>query len=395
MGRLLRRDADVNEADYLGQSPLILATKTRQTPISLVLFDHGGLNIHLKDVSGNTALHYAMENADCISMTHLLARTADVNTVGIYSRTPLIVACKFGYKGVVKMLLRDPRLRIDRVDHLGSTALWHACEEGHPSIVRALMGRNANVNRPDTMKKTPLIAASERGHLMCVQALLACRPLLVESRDKSGFNALYYAFRNNFTDIAKDLVLKGGACLLYKTPLEHKTLLMLASQHGNLELVQLCLTHAGDLPSVNALDLGHRSALYYACAYPQVAELLLNHFAVSAYMDISGKTPVMRAAEVGCADVVEMLVKCEVDLDMIDYEGMTALAYACMFGKTDAARVLLRSGASALISDMYDKTPLMLSCDGRPIPHRRVGQGQGVGPPLGWQPEAAPCPETP
>ena len=230
---------------------------------------------------------------------------------------------------------------------------------------------------------------------MCVQALLACRPLLVESRDKSGFNALYYAFRNNFTDIAKDLVLKGGACLLYKTPLEHKTLLMLASQHGNLELVQLCLTHAGDLPSVNALDLGHRSALYYACAYPQVAELLLNHFAVSAYMDISGKTPVMRAAEVGCADVVEMLVKCEVDLDMIDYEGMTALAYACMFGKTDAARVLLRSGASALISDMDDKTPLMLSCDGRPIQHRRVGQGQGVGPPLGWQQEAAPCPETP
>lgn len=56
-----------------------------------------------------------------------------------------------------------------------------------------------------------------------------------------------------------------------------------------------------------------------------------------------------------------MLVDCHVDLDLIDFQGMTALAYACMFGKLEAARILVRAGASPLISDMDDKTPLILA----------------------------------
>ena len=32
----------------------------------------------------------------------------------------------------------------------------------------------------------------------------------------------FYAFKKNFSDIALELVRKGGACLRFKTPLEHK-----------------------------------------------------------------------------------------------------------------------------------------------------------------------------
>jgi ankyrin repeat protein len=361
IGRLLRRAVDINEVDHLNQSPLILAIKSRLTTIVLVLFDQGGLRIHQKDCLGKTALHYAMENNDCISMTHLLARGADVNTSCSFKRTPLIVASTCGFQGLVKRLVKEPGLLINHADHLGSTALWHASDEGHPSIVRVLMGRNANTNAMDSLKKTPLIAAAEKGHILCVQALLACDAIRVDHRDKWGFNALYYAFKKNFTETAKELVLRGGACLRYKTPLEHKTLLMVACQNGNFDLVRLCLTHDRGLPPVNAMDSAHRSALYYACKTPEIVSLLLYHLAVPGYMDISGKTPVMRAAELGSEEVVEMLVACKVDLDMIDYEGMTALAYACLFGKLEAARVLMRAGASPLISDMDDKTPLMLA----------------------------------
>jgi len=132
---------------------------------------------------------------------------------------------------------------------------------------------------------------------------------------------------------------------------------MLASGSGNMDLVELCLNFS----DVNALDSGHRSALRYGCKYPPIVSLLLRHEAVASYMDISGKTPLMRAAEVGCAEVVNMLVDRQVDLDFIDYEGMTALSYACTNGHVEAVEVLVRGNASLLISDMDDKTPLVLA----------------------------------
>ena len=361
VGRLLRRRVNVNDIDHLKQSPILLAIKTRQTTMALVLFDHGGLNICQEDAMGKTALHYAMENNDCVSMTQLLARHADLNTSCNFGRTPLIVASTFGYHNLVKRLVRDPRLRVDQADNLGSTALWHAANHGHPAIVRLLMENNANTNAMDSLKKTPLIASTEKGHVMCVQALLSCDLIRVDHRDKWGFNSLYYAFQKNLTDVALELVRKGGACLRYKTPLEHKTLLMTACQHGNITLAELCLTHDTGLPAVNAMDSSHRTALYYACKFPHIVSLLLQHFATPGYMDICGKTPVMRAAEVGSVEVIDMLIEWKVDLDLIDFEGMTALAYACMFGKLEAAKVLVRAGASPLISDMDDKTPLHLA----------------------------------
>lgn len=71
VGKLLRRDVDVNEIGHMKQSPLMLAIKTCQTTITLVLFDHDGLNKHQRDAIGKTAMHYALEHGDCTTMTHL------------------------------------------------------------------------------------------------------------------------------------------------------------------------------------------------------------------------------------------------------------------------------------------------------------------------------------
>ena len=374
VGRMLARDAtvNINQVDPLNQTPLHIAVKKNCHAIVFQLLDYGGADLDVKDTFGKSPLMYASENNDCVSLTQLLARRADPNSSDIFRTTPLIVASKCGFDMVVKRLVRDSRLLLDHPDHLGATAVWYAAHHGHIEILRMLLRVRANPNVKDVHDKTPLIAAAENGHLLCVERLLECTRATIDHVDKFGQTALQYACKNNMTEIAQALI-EGGAYTRVRSPLDQTTLLMTASHHGNVELAALLLQHDRLLPCINALDGGLRTALYYGCRHPDVVALLLSHGAEADCKDQSGKSPLMRAAEIGCEKVLHLLLDAiDVDLDAtdmegytaldaIDMEGYTALTYACVFGNVDAARLLLHSGSSPLVADRDDQTPLMLA----------------------------------
>ena len=55
----------------------------------------------------------------------------------------------------------------------GATPLYIACQNGHTSIVEALLGRDADVNKATTdTGATPLYMACYNGHTSIVEALL-------------------------------------------------------------------------------------------------------------------------------------------------------------------------------------------------------------------------------
>jgi len=360
VGRMLARDAmvNVNEVDHLKQTPLHIAVKTRCTTIVFQLLDYGGVDLDVKDTLGKSPLMYASENNDCVSLTQLLARRADPNLSDIFRTTPLIVASKCGFDMVVKRLVRDGRLLLDYPDHLRATAVWYAAHHGNVDILRMLLRLRANPNVKDVHEKTPLIAAAENGHLLCVEHLLEYTRMNIDHQDKFGFTALQYACDNNTTHVARALI-EAGALPQQRSPLDQTTLLMTASHHGNLELATLLLQY--DCSSVHVWDGGQRTALYYGCHHPDMVALLLSHGSQPDCVDQTGKSPLMRAAETGCTEVLGLLLDRRLNVDAIDMEGYTALTYACVFDKVEAARRLIHAGASPLVADRDDQTPLMLA----------------------------------
>ena len=51
-----------------------------------------------------------------------------------------------------------------------------------------------------------------------------------------------------------------------------------------------------------------------------------------------------------------------VEIDGLDYNGLTALYYAAQYGRLEMARVLIEKGANIEHQDEYGNTPLMRAC---------------------------------
>merc|ERR1712153_131556 len=78
---LLRRNADVNYADYNGQTPLHRAARENRAAMIQLLLEHGA-DPDLKDEDGKTALEYAKEenSTDCVRLLEQAAAAAEEAT---------------------------------------------------------------------------------------------------------------------------------------------------------------------------------------------------------------------------------------------------------------------------------------------------------------------------
>ena len=74
-----------------------------------------GLDPNIKDVEGETPLHYAALEGHLEVVKLLLEHGADPNVKGSFGRTPLHYAASNGYPDIVKLLLEYRNRRRDAV----------------------------------------------------------------------------------------------------------------------------------------------------------------------------------------------------------------------------------------------------------------------------------------
>lgn len=68
--------------------------------------EHPRTKVDILDNNGNTALHYAVKHADCLTAVKLLIdRNADLNVTNRKGMTPLHIALDQGNEEVIKMLI--------------------------------------------------------------------------------------------------------------------------------------------------------------------------------------------------------------------------------------------------------------------------------------------------
>ncbi|RPA89944.1 ankyrin, partial [Choiromyces venosus 120613-1] len=131
-----------------------------------------------RDSMGRTPLFIAAGD-NLMAVQCLLAHGADVNTVNTARQTPLMKASKYDASDIIRILLTDESIDVNKQDCHGRTALYLAASRGQVNATAALLADSRIDVNIESQKRfvpwvlsTPLKIAWKNGHKEIVKMFL-------------------------------------------------------------------------------------------------------------------------------------------------------------------------------------------------------------------------------
>lgn len=152
-----------------------------------------------------------------------------------------------------------------------------------------------------------------------------------------------------------EILLKNGADVTFSEQ-DLKTVLHIAAERGNVDILVMILEHGGECLDINKREATGCTALSLACmnGHEQASLLLLQH---GAEVNTPGGFPPLHAASlVGHLHLVVLLHKHDAVLDLQDFRGNTALHYACYKNHKRIVQFLLENGCDVSVKDRTGKS---------------------------------------
>jgi ankyrin repeat domain-containing protein 50 len=291
------------------KSAICVAIQRNQPDLLVLLLGYCSDNLSPQTVA--SALQVTGATSDCESLTVLLmSDKVNIETAIESGHTLLTWAAMKGYAGAVRILLTSRNVHPDSRSAGGRASLSLAIENGHDSVVSALLAHKCNVNVRDTKwSQTPLILAATRRDAATVRSLLQAHAE-VDARDSKGRTALSYAAGNGVVSVVR--ILMDSSADVNACDFEGKTVLSRAAYKGNFLIVKW-LMKCGAVPDSR---------------------------------DENGRTPLSYAAQYGFNRIAELLVQSEkVDVDSVDNDGRSILWWANTNKRLNILRLLEPRGA--------------------------------------------------
>jgi ankyrin repeat protein len=145
-------------------------------------------------------------------LNEAIDRGANINAVMVNNRTPLYEAVHPGHEHIVRELIKRGA-ELDRPAVFGETggciALALAAAMGHTGIARLLLGAGARIDIANGSGATALMLAAFRNSPEIV-SLLVAGGADTSLRDKQGANALDYALAAHAISVTRDILSKAG-----------------------------------------------------------------------------------------------------------------------------------------------------------------------------------------
>ncbi len=257
---LIQKGANVNINTYFGWTPLMSAAEKGHLTTVQVLLNANSINIDTKNHNGATALYIAAAFGRDDIVKALIQKGANVNITDDDGWAPLMYAAEKGHLTTVQALLNANSININARNKKGRAALYVAAYHGKDDVVKALIQKGANVNIISHDGWTPLMAAADQGHLTIVQALLSAPQIDINAKDISGSNALMVATDRGKGNVVKVLIDHGADVNV--TDDQGQTLLMFALKKGRKEIVQTLLSTPQI--DINVQAVNGKTALYIA-----------------------------------------------------------------------------------------------------------------------------------
>ena len=190
---------DVNFVDNRQRTALIAAAKMNQTSIIKFLVRTGLPNIHFTNKEGESALSRAAANGHDHIIRILFPEPVPDHVMPWLKTAKLRKATRDGNLEAVSRILDDVSVNADTEDNDHYTPLLHAVENGHESIVNALLSRRGsgvdvnhkcNCHHVDIISDsllrkgcgaTALVLAAVHGYASIVRRLLECQDIKTET----------------------------------------------------------------------------------------------------------------------------------------------------------------------------------------------------------------------
>lgn len=222
-------------------------------------------------------------------------------------------AASKGLEQTIQRLL-DQGASINALDREGSTALQLAIRNGHERVVKLLLDRGADVDRPcGPLSKKPVYLASYSMNPTMMEIVLSHNPYL--EFEGTGMTPLLAAVTAGDEDVVR-LLLQAGANVGARTVKDGHSVLHLAVTYFKQSMLPLLVRSGAD---VNASST-----------------------------DPPGLTALHVAAQVGNDDALRELIKAGANLFARYNGGLTALHGAAGNGRVSAASILIDHGLDVL-----------------------------------------------
>jgi len=278
---LLEKGADVNIRDKDGDTPLIVASFTRNIKLVKLFYEEFDADIMVQSKSAKTALGSAKEKAHKIIVDFLTAKINKQNQLNanVHNEELIQAVAENNIEKVKKAINAGAYLNYFNNPPVGcgkrycrflgsplADALW----AGRIEIAKLLIEKGVNINT-QVNKIYPIEFASDRGFIKIVELMLKKSP-----REISKKKALYVAAEMGHLEIIK-LFERYGINIKQKF------------EGGRTLLHQVCAGYWSDINNGNIFENHFKTVQY----------LLGKNLNVNS-RDKNGNTPLMCAAERGC-----------------------------------------------------------------------------------------------
>ncbi len=342
--KLIKGGADVNEVDNEGNTAIIAAILSGEEKLVDGLLKLGA--DPNKVMAGGVGTVFASVVVGKANITQLMLNGgAEVdarasikhNGIKVGGCTALYAAAFFGRLAACSMLL-GKGAQLDAANDLGYTPLMAAIEGGHDDVIDFFLKSGANVN-PDVISRvqiegmggaSPLITATRKENVALVKKLLK-RGVDVNRPAPNGWTPLKSAAQQGNLEIVK-VLLEGGADPNIADDTNY-TPLMNAVSGEHEDIVKLLLKFRAD-PNVQSGE------------NPEDDDWE------------PGRTALMDAAVSGNVSIARELLKQGANPNLLNSKGRTALHSAVISANTDMVSLLLKSGADP---DIYGSDEERLS----------------------------------
>ena len=327
------------------------------------LLKEANIDVNLRFNDDLTALMFASRNGHANVVRALLDKGAEVNVKDNKGYTPLMSASAGGYTEVVHILLTAKDIDVNATMHVnkitGVTALMFASLQGHVEIVGALLEKGANVNLKESEGNTALSYAEAKGNKEIVD--------LLEKAEQKSQGAGVVIPEASKAPVAVEAPTAAGETQIQQ-PVNPQldAEFLKAVKSGDIVKVQDILNRGAD---INAKDEFGRSALIVASQEGklEVVQLLIDKRVdvnTKGVKDNEGMTPLMGASATNHLGVAKFLIEKGADVNA-NASGHTALMMASLGGHTDIVKLLIEHEANVNVKGgSLEFTPLMSAVAG-------------------------------
>ena len=255
-------------------------------------------------------------------------------------------AARTGQTEVIKVIITVNRVKVNKCDKHGTTALMSAARTGQAEVIKALITDDrVEVNHRDKSGRTALMYAAEAGQTEVIKVLITVNRVKVNKCDKHGRTALMSAARTGQAEVIKALI-TDDRVEVNQCDKHGRTALMYAAETGQAEVIKALITD--DRVEVNKCDEDGTTALLYVAEteseQTELVKMICQNSKLKNVKNIAGLTLIDIAVEkklyLMLWNLVDNLPPEEIDVNKSYKGGDTLLHFAVKQGEFAAVRII-------------------------------------------------------